>query len=79
VPRLRIHVKYETQDAQGFMLSSDIQLGKPSGETLHADFWNTWNQPALRFLVDRCTNAGMACNDMTDAKLEAMGFDPASV
>lgn len=74
VPRLRLHVKYDVIDARGFMLSSDIMLGTPSGHSLHADFWNTWDQSALRFLVDRCVNAGQACSEMTDAKLRAMGF-----
>ena len=79
MPRLRVHVKYETMNAEGFMLSSDLQLGTPSGQSFHADFWNTWQQPALRFLVDHCTNAGRACNDVTDAELAAMGFDPETV
>jgi hypothetical protein len=78
VPRLRMHIKYETMDADGFMLSSDIQLQQPSGHTLHADFWNTWRQKALRFLVAHCLNSGKSCNDMTDAKLKGMGFDPAT-
>ena len=37
--------------------------GKPmlsSGEysTMHADFFNAWDQPALKDLVNRCINAG---------------------
>jgi Domain of unknown function (DUF1996) len=44
----------------GKKLSSDIQLGAPSLSTMHADFWNTWNQAALEDLVARCdsTNCG---------------------
>lgn len=29
--------------------------------TGHADFWNTWNQPALERLVSECLNASRVC------------------
>lgn len=73
VPRLRLHILYDVHDAEGFTLSSDGS-GMVPGQSLHADFWNTWDQRALRFLVRRCLNAGRACESMTDAKLAQMGF-----
>jgi hypothetical protein len=72
VPRLRLHIEYAATNARGFTLVSD--MGMPSGHSLHADFWNTWNQNALSFLVDRCLNGGRSCSMMTDAKLASMGF-----
>jgi hypothetical protein len=36
------------------------------GQSLHADFWNTWDLAAMRFLVRRCLNRGRACTEMTD-------------
>lgn len=38
----------------GCYLSSDATMGVPS---LHADFWNTWNQAALENLVQTVLNA----------------------
>jgi len=74
VPRLRLHIRYDVTNAEGFTLSSDTS-DMVGGQSLHADFWNTWaDQSALRFLVRRCLNAGRACASMTDAKLRAMGF-----
>ncbi|HWO71112.1 MAG TPA: DUF1996 domain-containing protein [Actinomycetota bacterium] len=74
VPRLRLHVQYATTNAEGATLVSDGSGGLPGG-TLHADFWNTWDQDALRFLVRRCLNAGRACAQMTDQALADLGFD----
>lgn len=39
----------------GYRLSS----GAP--DTLHADFWNTWQQGALERLVTDCLNGGIGC------------------
>lgn len=35
------------------------------GVQLHADYWNTWQQPALNALVQRCLNAGINCGQVT--------------
>ena len=40
----------------------------------HADFWQTWDQPVLDFLVERCLRGGVSCKSMTDDKLASMGF-----
>jgi len=73
VPRLRLHIRYDVSNAEGYTLSSDMD-GMVAGQSLHADFWNTWDQRVLRFLVRRCVNAGRSCSSMTDAKLAQMGF-----
>ncbi len=41
----------------------NIKLTLASGPyyTLHADFWNTWNQPHLDDLVVKCLNAHILC------------------
>ena len=50
VPALTMVVRYPIQSLSGHTLSS----GPLS--TMHADFWNTWHQPSLEALVDRCLN-----------------------
>jgi hypothetical protein len=32
--------------------------------TMHADFWNTWQQDALDALVDRCVRGREACGNI---------------
>ena len=74
VPRLRLHIDYSVQNAEGYTLSSDMADMVP-GQSLHADFWSTWrDQDALRFLVHHCLNGGLSCSKMTDRKLAEMGF-----
>jgi hypothetical protein len=72
LPKLSMHVTYNTRNGAGATLSSDGT--QPGGTQLHADFWNTWDLPALSFLVDRCLNAKIQCLLMDDTKLAAMGF-----
>jgi Domain of unknown function (DUF1996) len=59
IPRLSLHVRYPMADGTGFRLSSDHH--HRGGTTLHADFWNTWHQRALRRAVRRCINAHRNC------------------
>jgi hypothetical protein len=73
VPRLRLHIAYDVTNAEGYTLSSDMPDMLP-GQSLHADFWNTWDRPVLRFLVQHCVNAGISCSQMDDGKLADMGF-----
>ena len=54
LPHVKFNVRYDVSDciAAGCRLSSD--MGAPcarNGCSLHADFWNTWNQKALVNLV----------------------------
>ena len=43
-------------DSAGFRLSSDVQAGPGTvpGTTMHADFWNTWDQAELERVVRVC-------------------------
>jgi hypothetical protein len=49
--------------------AQNIQISLSSGEfwTLHADFWNTWNQQALDDLVARCNNAHVECGKIVSS------------
>lgn len=67
LPRLSLHVTYDTTNGTGATLASDHDGLFPGGTQLHADFWNTWDQFTLQLLVDRCLNAGKDCKQMTDA------------
>jgi hypothetical protein len=53
MPRLVVIARFPIKNARGYTLSS----GEPS--TAHGDFWNTWQQGALKDLVDRCLGAGV--------------------
>jgi hypothetical protein len=61
VPRLVIHVIYDLHDGTGAELSSDMMAGAPAGSTVHADFWNTWDQASLERLVATCIDTGPNC------------------
>ncbi|MGH2555472.1 MAG: DUF1996 domain-containing protein, partial [Actinomycetota bacterium] len=56
VPALSLSIVWPTGPnarTNGYHLSSDMGGAEP-GETLHADFWNTWDQPTLERLVKTC-------------------------
>ena len=55
VPAVLLNVVYPVNDGTAYTLSS----GPPS--TMHADFWNTWQQDGLQALVDRCINGSVTC------------------
>jgi len=62
VPRVSMTVAYASTGGPGVTLSSGSAL------TGHADFWNTWNQPALDHLVITCLQAGIHCGFGTAAR-----------
>jgi hypothetical protein len=74
IPRLGLHITYNIHDGRGLTLSSDAAKGVSHGQTLHADFWNTWNQAALENLVSKCLNAvpAVSCLDVTGTTLTAL-------
>jgi hypothetical protein len=55
VPELTYSITLPFHDARNVRLSS----GAPY--TMHADFFNSWVQLALRRLVDRCIHGGIEC------------------
>lgn len=60
VPRLVMVIRYiGVHDGTGYRLASG------AATTMHADFWNTWNQTALESVVQQCFNAAtMTCGQM---------------
>lgn len=66
IPRIGIHISYGLTDGTGYYLSSDMASGTSDGRSLHADFWNTWDQPTLEQEVAGCINAGKNCGDLND-------------
>ncbi|MGH2539182.1 MAG: DUF1996 domain-containing protein [Actinomycetota bacterium] len=71
VPRLSLHFTWAVTDGTGYSLASDMDEGTSAGHTLHADFWNTWNQGALEMLVNSCLNTGSSCLGMTDSNFKS--------
>lgn len=59
LPNLRFFVRYpKNTGGRGWRLSDGTTK-------LHADFWNTWQQPGLEKLVRDCLNAGVQCGKQT--------------
>lgn len=67
LPTLKIHITFDVSDARGYALSSDLMLGTADGHSLHADFWNTWDQDALEGLVRGCLLSGQSCASTTNS------------
>jgi hypothetical protein len=59
VPKITLDVRYPVHDGAGYYLSS----GAPN--TLHADFWNTWQEDELAAVVDACLNSSTGCGRVT--------------
>ena len=51
VPVLTMNVTFPIPTTQG-----RVTLSSGRASTMHADFWNTWDQKALSFLVKHCIN-----------------------
>jgi Domain of unknown function (DUF1996) len=58
VPALTMNVRFPIPTTSGTLsLSSDDEQGAPPGSTMHADFFNAWEKPALTRLIDTCIKA----------------------
>jgi hypothetical protein len=68
VPRLSVHMTWPISNAKsgGYRLSSDPPRAPP-GSTLHADFWNAWDQTELERLVEICYRQH---NDVPESKAD---------
>jgi Domain of unknown function (DUF1996) len=64
--RLSVHVTWPVKDGRGYTLSSDHGSEAATGASLHADFWNTWDQPELERLTETCLNAQVSCKNLRD-------------
>jgi hypothetical protein len=58
LPRVIFRIEYPVGTTTG-----KITLASGPSFTMHADFWNTWRQPALARLVSRCLGAGVDCGN----------------
>lgn len=63
LPRVAVHVTYTVKGGPGFHLSSDMTTAA-RGRSLHADFWNTWDQDELERLVAECINGTADCENL---------------
>jgi len=57
VPVLTMNVIFPIPNTQGEVTLSSDEPGDPGGSTMHADFFNAWDQPTLEHLVTRCINS----------------------
>ncbi|MEP6972673.1 MAG: DUF1996 domain-containing protein [Actinomycetota bacterium] len=64
VPKLIIHASYPVSNGQGYRLSSDAGFHTTNGMSMHADFFNAWNQATLTQLVQSCLNGVGSCPHM---------------
>lgn len=62
IPKLVFHVTYGIHDGTGYTLVSDRMMGHEDGMSLHADFWNTWDQEEFEGVVERCLNGRQSCD-----------------
>jgi hypothetical protein len=58
LPAIKVNIRYAVSNciAAGCHLSSDMPGDMP-GSSLHADFWNSWDQAVLEQLVNTQLNA----------------------
>ena len=64
IPKISFHIAWNIKNGTGAYLSSDH--GAPGGTTLHADFWNTWDQAVLQDAVTTCINGNLDCKRLKD-------------
>lgn len=46
---------------------TDVELASGEGYSFHYDFFNAWDEPTLKALVDHCVVGGLQC--------DARGYD----
>jgi hypothetical protein len=61
VPKLVLHVRYPISDGRGYRLASDAGAHTSNGMSMHADYFNAWDQSALNQLVQSCLNGQGSC------------------
>jgi hypothetical protein len=55
---IALQVVYRLRNGTGITLSSG------NATTLHADFWNTWDQAGLEVAVATCITSGQQCGEL---------------
>jgi hypothetical protein len=61
VPALTLVLVYPITDG------TTVSLSSGAARTLHADFWNTWDQAALESLTQMCIVGAGGCGILRDA------------
>jgi hypothetical protein len=57
VPMLQTNFQFPIPTTRGWPTLSSDHAGDPPGSTMHADFFNAWQEGTLEDLVARCINA----------------------
>jgi hypothetical protein len=73
LPRMSLHVHYGVSDGRGYWLASDAENGTSDGRSAHGDFWNTWEQSALKHLVKKCLQPGTSCLHVRSVPVDSSG------
>lgn len=70
LPQLTIAQRYPVDATLGKTVTIATNLDPAvSKYTLHADFMNAWDQATMQLLTERCINASVACEDVTDTRM----------
>lgn len=64
LPELVLRVVFNVRPRGG----ANVQLASGRAWTMHADFWNTWDQRHLRNLVNECLNLEVQCGELRSAR-----------
>jgi len=64
VPRLVVSMRWDVRPRGG----AAVRLSSGPAWTMHADFWNTWQQRRLRALVNECLNLTINCGEIRDPR-----------
>jgi len=62
VPEITEWVRYYVRKAD----MTGLTLASGDGNSMHADFWNAWDETELQRLVDECLLAGRTCGTVGD-------------
>jgi hypothetical protein len=63
LPRLIIRISWPISNG------TDVTLASGPTYTLHADFFNAWDETVQSQLVDQCINAGIDCGKQIGTKI----------
>jgi len=58
VPQLTTNIQFGTSTNRVVKTQGEVTLSSGTPSSMHADFFNAWDQQVLADLVDRCINAG---------------------
>jgi hypothetical protein len=68
VPIPTVFMRIRWKSAVG-VPSSQLSLSSGGQLTLHADFWNGWDPPVMKWLVDNCVNVTRECTDISRTQI----------